>query len=242
MNNLRNLIRNVFLCMIPVLIITFQACNCNHFKPVPNELGRIQFVNGLKMYEIDSITNHFPPSWSDYRLKNSNWTSRYCSSVDDSLSHDFRCFGVYSVELDLSEIDDVINNLSCQYKSDFFDDSIIRIDFWDIKEESSYRQQKFDSTRPPIYNLGNAYFGLGTEQDSSFSKKLGKFIKTEKQRLPTDLEIYIVDAQPGNFWKNKEMAALEPRPVLPKKWKHGYSRGVAVSCSCSRVCWWVMAW
>lgn len=225
-----------------VLLITLQSCDCNSFNSIPNEPGRIQFMNGLKMYEIDSITNHFPPSWSDYRLKNSFWTSRYCSSIDDSLYHDFRCFGVYSVELDSSEIDDVINNLSYQYKTDYYDDSIIRINFWDIKEESSYRQQKLDSTRPPIYNLWDADFGLGTEQDSSYSLKYGKYISREKEILPADLEIFIVDAQAGNFWKNKELSELEPRPVLPNKWEHGYSRGIGVSRSCSRVCWWVMAW
>ena len=113
-----------------------------------------------------------------------------------------------------------------------------------MKDENSYMQVYYDTLKPPIYDFRHADFDLGEEPDSIFSKTpYGYYYaRNDKERIPSDLIIYIVDAQPGNFWKNKELADKEPRPVLPQKWKHGYSRGIGVSRSCSRVCWWVMAW
>ncbi len=57
-----------------------------------------------------------------------------------------------------------------------------------------------------------------------------------------DLIVYIVEAANGNFWKNKEKANCEERPVLSEYWKHGYVKGIAISRELSRVCWWAMAW
>jgi len=58
-------------------------------------------------------------------------------------------------------------------------------------------------------------------------------------RLPSDFKIYVFEAKPGiHFDKQK----LVTGGYMPEKWKHGYSKGVAISQERREIIYWVIIW
>jgi len=57
--------------------------------------------------------------------------------------------------------------------------------------------------------------------------------------VPSDLQVHVVDARAGNFWKND---CNEYRPESLKEWKHGYSKGFATSEKENIIVYWTMIW
>ncbi len=57
--------------------------------------------------------------------------------------------------------------------------------------------------------------------------------------VPSDLQVHVVDARAGNFWKND---CNEYRPESLKEWKHGYSKGFATSKKENIIVYWTMIW
>lgn len=225
-----------------IIIYVCQSCN---IKTRCNDPGKEPFVKAFqRMYLIQNLTDHFPKSWDDYSLRTERWSSRYCCSEEEGERQSFSCLGVFVDNLSLTKIDSLENTIEYKDRFDFKNTKSLKINFFYLEDEDSYRQAFFDTIKAPIYDFREADFNLGIIPDSVFSwTPYGYYyVRDDKEILPLDLRIYIVDARPGNFWKNKEQAEKEPRPILPNKWKHGYSRGIGVSRSCERVCWWVMAW
>lgn len=57
--------------------------------------------------------------------------------------------------------------------------------------------------------------------------------------LTEDFKIYVFDAKQGKYIDDKYLQECE---CLPKKWKHGYSKGVALSDKKQVVIYWVAVW
>ncbi len=57
--------------------------------------------------------------------------------------------------------------------------------------------------------------------------------------LPEDFRIYVLEAKPGKYLEDKY---LRDCVCLPKKWKHGFSRGVAMSDKRHVIIYWVTVW
>ncbi len=57
--------------------------------------------------------------------------------------------------------------------------------------------------------------------------------------IPSDLQVYVIEAEAGNFWKED---CNEKRPISLKDWKHGYSRGLATSEEENIIVFWAMIW
>ena len=231
--------------MIIILFFTLCLFSSCRLRTHDYDPGKDSFCEEFqKMYTIHHLTDHFPQSWNEISLRTNKWSSRYCCCEDDSLYHNFSCLGVFVDNISLSNIDSLVDGIAYIDKYEFKSSESIKINFFYIKDEDSYKQVFYDTIQPPIYDFRNADFNMGIVPDSVFSMTpYGHYyVRNDKENLPADLVVYVIDAQPGNFWRNKELADKEPRPVLPEKWKHGYSRGIGVSRSCERVCWWVMAW
>lgn len=222
------------LCSTKVIILACLILSCTETRFSDN-LAKNDFINHLKeMYEIDSITNHFPNDWINESLRSTSWSASYYPCNDYLNFEVFRFAGVYSDVTTIRFIDSIEKNINAIGKS-FYDDSLLlKIDIPYMRDEQSYNQYIIDTMMIPVYNFRDACFHLGCEEDSLLIK--GVYWKGVREVLPLDLIVYVIDARPGNFWKNKELAEKEPRPCLPQKWKHGYSRGIGVSRSCKRVC------
>jgi len=57
--------------------------------------------------------------------------------------------------------------------------------------------------------------------------------------IPSDLEVYVLEAEAGNFWK---VDCYEKRPEELKEWKNGYSKGIAISKKESIIMYWTIVW
>ncbi|WP_405348826.1 hypothetical protein [Ruminobacter amylophilus] len=221
-----------------MLFVLLASCqNARHL----DSLAKREFIQQINnMYELDYLMDHFPYKWhNDVMRNNDKWNASYYRCDDFPGFSNYRFFGEYDEKASVALIDSLEQNIyKCMYL--FSDSTIMKLDIPCLILENSFKQTVFDTLMIPIYDFQDSEFYLGKEDDSLFFN--GRYWYGEHSILPSDLVVYVIDAQPGNFWRNKELADKEPRPVLPEKWKHGYSRGIGVSRSCERVCWWVMAW
>ena len=225
-----------------ILIITLLSIfntACNRPKICPKErLAREDFLKSVVEYsKLYTFTSHFPESWTNDLERSPQWSSSYISCTEHA--HD--CYAIFLENMSKKQIDAIEQGLTYILKTSYFNDSILKIDISHIYNIDCRFQAGFDTVSPPIYDFKEACFLLGTVKDSIMEN--GRYCYFDREILPTDLMVYVIDAQPGIFWRDAEKAEKEPRArELPTLWKHGYSRGIAVSRSCGRVCWWAMAW
>lgn len=57
--------------------------------------------------------------------------------------------------------------------------------------------------------------------------------------LNDDFKLYLLDAKPGKYLSDEYLQECE---CLPEKWKHGYSKGVALSDEKRVVIYWIAVW
>ncbi len=226
------------LIIITVLCILLASCQDKPHSVVSVQNEFIQQID--RMYELDYIMNHFPKSLhNEINRTANNWSASYYRCDDFPGYSNYRFVGDFNENVPTSLIDS-LEKQNYKYVYLFSDSTLIKLDIPGLIIESSFKQTEIDSLMIPIYDFKDTEFNLGKIEDSLYFN--GRYWHGEHSILPSDLIVYVIDAQPGNFWKNKELADKEPRPVLPEKWKHGYSRGIGISRSCERVCWWVIAW
>lgn len=228
--------KKIYLCLIVVLLLL--SCRTTHVPEIPRD----DFILSIaEMYEIDSITNHFPSSWLNERIRGEKWNALYLSCADDSMGSKFNSIAVFTDDASVSFIDS-LEKKHFIYSAKFNEANVFKLNMWNIDERIPLPKTHIgtDTINAPIYDFRDASFLLGTEVDSIVVG--GEKCWSEREILPEDMIVYVVDAKAGNFWKNKIKSELEPRPELPKKWLHGYSRGIAISHSCSRICWWIIVW
>lgn len=217
-------------------LMLFQGCYHFNIKTLQDP-SKEQFVTQLEQMYEKNIVDFFPPTWHDYSLSNT-FVSYHSSPWDDSNESVFRCLAFFSDTMGDIAIDS-LESLNYLKKMEYTD-SVFTIDIHYMRYASAYRVPMKDSLQIPIPDMGDAYFSLGeTTQEILFDDGL---YTEKKEIIPEDLVVYILEADNGNFWKNKLKADEEDRPVLSTHWKHGYAKGIAVSRKVSRVCWWAIAW
>ncbi len=128
------------------------------------------------------------------------------------------------------------------YTTNYFSDNNFIIDIPELKRSlfPVEKCNKYYRDEMPIPYFENYDFGLGEKT------VLKKQIKGEPRPrshtvyvVPEDLKVYVIAAQAGNFWK---FDCNENRPETLGKWKHGYSKGIAISDKTNKVVFWVIVW
>lgn len=67
-----------------------------------------------------------------------------------------------------------------------------------------------------------------------------KFTNNETEcRLPVGYSLYVIEAEPGKFVEEK---LLTNGWFMPEKWKHGYSRGIALNMESKILIYWLDIW
>ena len=226
----------ISLVLFFVFAIPFVGC-AQYGDGVKNDPSREQFVRQLgSMYETN-IIDFFPDDCFNLSSEN-EWGSYYSSSWDDSNESEFRCCAYYSKKVSTATMDSLETlNYIDKLK---YDETTFTIDVPYMRHAESYRNTMKDSLQIPVANMRYSFFTLGQYKDTLIIDNR-QYIN-DGEILPEDLIVYVLEARNGNFWKNKEKASEELRPVLSDHWKHGYAKGIAVSRNVSRVCWWAMAW
>ncbi len=68
-------------------------------------------------------------------------------------------------------------------------------------------------------------------------KILGVFSDKTKSGLSKDFTIFVYDYKQGSFWKG-----LKPLDYMPKEYKNGYSKGIAVNSTKGLIIYWMIIW
>lgn len=228
---------NTIIKLITLFICGILFSNCIHNNNMRYDPSQFQFLKQMKLMYEKNIVDFFP---SDYNnpSNESKWGSYHYSPQDNSGGSCFRGLAYFSKEVSSSLLDSL--ELVNYIEKIKYSDTLFSIDIPYMKDAESYRNIMRDSYQIPIASMRHSYFTLGDYYDTLFIGE-NRFTR-ECEILPDDLIVYIVEAANGNFWKNKEKANCEERPVLSEYWKHGYVKGIAISRELSRVCWWAMAW
>lgn len=240
-----------------ILFLPFIFISCIMDNSKMSLLGyasRVELINGLdSLYTIDDLMSHFPKSYYENSFRSKEWWSEYEMSpsyiIDEDTTYSHLYTNAYFVEKKTKVfIDSLINFSSFSAIIPYSSDSFFHIKISNIKDSEPYTRKynlvssNVDTTRSPIPDFEYASFGLGKVCDDTlgyayFNDTL--LLMGERTILPDDLTVYVLESKNGDFWKIKNM---EPRPVLPILWKHGFSRGYAISSSLNMVCYWMMAW
>ena len=220
--------------MITIGIFAMLCLGCSPHCSISHDPSKEQFIKEMSIMYDKNIIDFFP---SDATNGN-DWGSFYSSSWDDSVESIFRCCAYFSTNVSASTLDSIEKE---EYVVKMkYSDSLFSIDVPYMRHAESYLNPMKDSTQIPIANMRYSYFSLGETTDTIVIGD--RQFAVESEVVPQDLVIYVVEAGKGNFWKNRDKATREDRPVLLAPWKHGYVKGVAVSRELSRVCWWAIAW
>lgn len=239
-----SILQTLFDSLLTFLAWTIVSCQYSGSFLVNSDadfVPREEFVNSISlMYKDVGLTEHFPESWQNTNLRTKDWNASYFSPCEDSICHCYRCMACFIDKVSDQYLDSLTGNFNYKYKTLFNNDSILKFNPVYIKHSSYPLQSYFDTIHMPIYDFSEAVFNNNVIEDSIYFD--GGFWHGEHQIPPSDLVVYVIDAKAGNYWTNETEAEKEGRSVLPQKWKHGFSRGIAVSHSCQKVCWWTMAW
>jgi hypothetical protein len=80
-------------------------------------------------------------------------------------------------------------------------------------------------------------FGLGSERFDL--RPQGMLMVIDKYYVPEDLDVYVLKASHGYFWKKKFNL---DRPETLGEWKNGYSCGIAISKKNNMIIYWMKVW
>lgn len=89
----------------------------------------------------------------------------------------------------------------------------------------------------PIPYFEDFDFGLGSERFDL--RSLGIHLVIDKYNVPEDLEVFVLKAGHGYFWK---LTFDQKRPETLGDWKNGYSCGIAISKKRNMIVYWMKAW
>lgn len=242
---------------IAISLLPFIINSCNIGNSKMSMLGyasKDELEKGLdSLYMVSNLLSHFPLSYDERYLRSKEWWSEYAMPpsyiIEEDTVYSDLCANAYFVEKKTKEfIDSLVNCTSFIDIITYSSDSIFHVKISNIKDSRPYARKynlvspNVDTNRAPIPDFEFASFGLGKVSDdtlgyASFNDTL--LLVGDRTILPDDLIVYVVESKNGNFWKVNNS---EPRPVLPQKWKHGFSRGYAISSTLNMVCYWMMAW
>jgi hypothetical protein len=76
-------------------------------------------------------------------------------------------------------------------------------------------------------------------------KPIPNFIDVKNPVLKSDIKlnssytIFVIESKPGKYFSEYD---LKPSPQMPKNWKNGYSKGIAISEKENTVIYWANVW
>ena len=192
-----------------IFIAILTSCNENNF----NFKQRFRFVNNSinEFYIEKQLTNHFP-EYND----NSSIVSYFMSSPDKNVS----VSEIFLIKkYNATQIEDEIMKNKYIFEARYSDDMFFHLRLSWIRDSVNYYLYDYNeiSEKYPVPVFILVDFGHSYEYDEKTIDN-DKEIFWEKSVLPDDLYVYLIDAEKGDFWKNKEDSI---RPEILGEWKHG---------------------
>jgi len=98
---------------------------------------------------------------------------------------------------------------------------------WHLKSKYKYvKKNKIDrpcyNNKLPLPNFWDSEYATNTET-----------------KLPKDFIIYVLNSKSGKYWDEKYLTSGK---YMPKLWKSGYSKGVAISKKRNIIIYWFIIW
>jgi len=142
-----------------------------------------------------------------------------------------------SLEKNLDIYNDLLNK-QVLYKTQYNDQNII-INLYEIKDSifKTAKCNKFYRDKFPIPHFEDYDFGLGCKTEKKTIE--GEIFFKYTYSVPSDLCVFVLKSNSGDFWKYK---CDEIRPESLKDWRHGYSKGFAISKTNNMIIYWAMIW
>ena len=222
--------------IVGILLIILYACSSNDYTDPNQILNHTKKTFGGET-NISGLLDHFP-----VKIKNRNiFFEIYPPYCPPSCKCTTQSGDVY---LNVSKTDyknelKKLLNGKILYTTNYIDSNNIIINLTDLRQNNFpvKKCNKSFSDKFPIPYFEHYDFGLGVKEEKK--EVNGELYFNYIHNVPKDLKVYVLAAQAGNFWK---FDCKENRPESLGKWKHGYSKGVAVSDKYDRVVFWVIIW
>lgn len=217
------------------LLLIITGCNLNMDSISSNQLNRIKSTLDIVTTETD-LTGHFPT--------NINKNIIFYIVAPPSCPPQFDCSRQYgdvvliANKYDYPQVLKEFLNDSILFETKYSEGKFI-IDLPELKKNifPNEKCNKFDSNSFPIPYFENYDFGMGTQEEKKVIDD--KVYFNYLHNIPSDLYVYIIDAEYGNFWKHD---CNETRPESLKIWKHGFSKGFALSDQENIIVIWTLIW
>jgi len=186
----------------------------------------------LKLYDRTDLFDHFP----EYNRK------KPIMGALEQLGSECingELFQYESFDKDRKNIER-LKQFNVLYYTNYNDSLNIIIEFSGFRDSLIQRQEcnKYFEGKYALPDLGFINFNLGKTTNNVIGAD-NETYDIGKYNYPEDLEVYVIDAKAGNFWKTK---SDKKNPESLKSWKYGYSRGYAISESQQRIIYWTIVW
>lgn len=233
------MVRSSFKIILTLLTI-ISGCNTNssYYLTQANKMLNEQRKGFGKESSKDSLLSHFPT-----RIKNDSVSFH---SSPPSCPPSFRCskqFGEIYIIVDKLDYQEELSNLlagKIGYKAAYVDINVIvnlselRKDIFPVEKCNKWYAEKL-----PIPYFEDYDFGLGEKKEKKIIEGEETPYYNHIHTIPSDLQVYVVKAEAGDFWKE---SCNEARPESLKEWQHGYSKGFATSEKENMIVYWTMIW
>ena len=224
--------------LIAVILGSFLAgCinkNESYFLSKMNNALKEQKSNFDKEYQRKNLLSHFPDN-----IKNNGLSLH---SSPPSCPPSFRCSAQFGNIYLICNTTDSTNTFipdNVLYEVEYISDSNIVIDLSELRRTifPEAKCNQWYANKYPIPYFESVDFGFGWGKTRKIVD--GETYYNYTHTIPPDLKVYVISAEPGNFWKVK---CDEKRPASLKEWQNGYSRGIAISEEKDIVVYWTMVW
>lgn len=195
------------------------------------ENAKINFEN---CYSVNGLFDHFPKS-----ISNNSFIDMLARIPSNVYYSDSYHTGFFYLTLRMGESSQTLYPKSYLYRTLYSNRNFIIDDAFSYYKYTDTLKLRnvFIPDAFPIPYFEDFDFGLGSEEFDLRCK--GIELVVDKYYVPNDLEVFVIKAKNGFFWK---MKADWERPETLGVWKNGYSCGIALSQQRNMIIYWVKAW
>lgn len=214
--------------LLILLLICIMACSCQNVHKTPHQLMLEDWnkkYSEQKSFFTPELTNHFPITLNESIVTFTENISPEMGSLElmviDSIKNDSHV----KLQKNLERV--------CIGKYNASDSCLLVVDRFLTKtkyykvENTDYDKRLLD--RPcytGLYPIPNFWHNDFTTNETEC-------------KLPDDFVLYVIDAKQGKYLKEE---LLTSGWFMPKQWKNGYSKGLAMSRKRNIIIYWLVIW
>lgn len=209
--------KNIFLYVFCIFV--FISC-------IAGNKNQIDYQKDIKL---------FPPSLVDFFPNNLSIPYSITKNVDTTN----KCISYVYFSYKNDNLQNLKQEILKKYKNKYKANDSLLIT---IKRNSLFENEKKKTYYKSIKRNANIYYPIvffEYNEDVNYigidSKSL--YSPINESGLSDDFTIYLLDSNPGIYWKG-----LNGLDYMPDGWKNGYSKGICINEKTKTVIYWVVIW